>query len=389
MSQVNYFNATKDGTEEVARVLRARGEKNNLVLYFHSGLQTEKQFAEKMVPLMLKTLFSSKYLPGTHSIIVGYYTPMFHLETLARAVIKKTQSFMEGITWLSSIFSVLERFILRTDHGGYPTLIEEVTSKFVKNGTMDDISEGHWKTLYEHSLEMWEEEEQGGRFLLEQLNEICEQKEKAGIAFNIDLLSHGAGSIPVCFLLGQLEKYPFIKINKVIMVSPAVRMKLFDEQLNRHQDRFREFRMFTLQEEVEKKDHLIEEVYPASLLYFISGIAESGGKGDMPILGLHRHFREDRSPYNKSKYKNKFQVKQFGDLFSCREFLNQLDRVVLSPADSNQPGFETDMTSLEGSKYPHKAPLLARSIIYLLSGEKQTLVPDEDLNKWSDLSCNN
>ena len=51
-----------------------------------------------------------------------------------------------------------------------------------------------------------------------------------------------------------------------------------------------QFRMFTMTDDAERKDGLLPVVYPRSLLYFVSGLLETGpdGKGEPgdPLVGL-------------------------------------------------------------------------------------------------------
>jgi hypothetical protein len=61
------------------------------------------------------------------------------------------------------------------------------------------------------------------------------------------------------------------------------------------QTRFGQFRMFTMLDETERKDHLVPMLYNRSLLYFIAGVLES--TDDTPIAGLQRHVR-GQAPYD-------------------------------------------------------------------------------------------
>jgi hypothetical protein len=61
--------------------------------------------------------------------------------------------------------------------------------------------------------------------------------------------------------------------------------------------------MFTMSDENERNDQLIPKlklVYPHSLLYFISGVLEKDGGGDMPIVGMQRYF--DARLYSGAKH---------------------------------------------------------------------------------------
>ena len=53
---------------------------------------------------------------------------------------------------------------------------------------------------------------------------------------------------------------------------------------------FKKFRMFTMTDELEKEDDC-KAIYPASLLYLISGILED--RDDTPIAGMMRFYDSD------------------------------------------------------------------------------------------------
>jgi hypothetical protein len=62
---------------------------------------------------------------------------------------------------------------------------------------------------------------------------------------------------------------------------------MFEYGIRGHRDRFENFRMFLMDDALERRDKLAPGVYPRSLLYFVSGALE--GEADALILGLHRH----------------------------------------------------------------------------------------------------
>ncbi|HRF79993.1 MAG TPA: hypothetical protein PL070_07900, partial [Flavobacteriales bacterium] len=76
-----------------------------------------------------------------------------------------------------------------------------------------------------------------------------------------------------------------------------------DARMGRVTQDQRRFRMFTMTDENERNDQLIPKlklIYPHSLLYFISGVLEKDGEGDMPIVGMQRYY--DARLYSGSKH---------------------------------------------------------------------------------------
>ena len=179
------------------------------------------------------------------------------------------------------IYKVLKRYVLKTHHGAYTTIIEEL----LRHSKLDSIPQGHWEQVYTTSGRMWKENT--GKYLLKKLNELSAQKELI-----IDLVSHSAGAIAICHLIQELAtgEYPNIKIGNILPIAPAVTTKLFENTIIENNNAFESFRMFALTDEMERDDNLLNVVYPRSLLYFVSGVAEIEGKGDMGIVGMHRYF---------------------------------------------------------------------------------------------------
>lgn len=305
------------------------------------------------------------------------------LQSIDENIMKNSSQKMIPLKTILVLYKILKRFVRQTDHGTYTTIVEELLRyAIIANSSLADLAQGHWKCVYETSAKMWTEK--AGEYFLEKLNEHC----KTNSNFRVDLVSHSAGSIAICHLIEEIAKqYPNIKIGNILPIAPAVRMKLFEDTIMKNHSVFENFRMFTLSDQAECEDKLFWHIYPHSLLYFVSGVAEEEGLADMSILGMHRYFSPDREPYNSPRYGNTTYREKFGDLQKIREYLSQEGKVVLSPNNVNpylNPGFASDGTGHENTKLPNKSPELAKSIIYLLS--KGMVKPsDVDTSNWQEI----
>lgn len=245
-------------------------------------------------------------------------------------------------------FMVIKRFIQKRDHGFYPTVIEEILRELYIAGLGGWI----WTGMKKKAGEMWlpneglsGEKMHTGTYFLDRLNTYAENKN-----LRIDLIGHSAGSIAICNLLKTIdEKFNNLRVNSVTFMAPACRSDLFYKEVVSESDRFNSFRMFTMTDEAESSDALINNIpklYPRSLLYFISGVLENNY--DEYILGMHR--------FSWDSYLNQSQI-----LSEINEFLSESDRLVLSPTNGNSSGlnstaldhgaFDEDIETINSIKY--------------------------------------
>ena len=201
------------------------------------------------------------------------------------------------LTWIKMlktiatiIIRVIKRHQQKTDHGFYPTTVEEVLREFY----IADLGSWLWTGMKDKASDMWKpnaglsgDDQHAGSYLLQRLSEYARDHGD----LTIDLVGHSAGSIVICHLMKKIaaENLP-IKIRNIIFMAPACRCELFSDTILKNPSSYRSFRMFTMSDEWEKKDRLVPVIYTRSLLYLVSGILED--KGDHPdawILGLERH----------------------------------------------------------------------------------------------------
>ena len=185
------------------------------------------------------------------------------------------------------IYDVANRYLKHRDHGFSATVVEETLREFY----IADL--GAW--VYggiEHAAEkMWApngglsgEHIHGGRYFLEGLSRL--QLEKPTLI--IDLVGHSAGSIAICMMLRTAHTNGLcIKVRNLIFMAPACKSALFCDEIVAHPNRYQEFRMFTMNDDFERANHLLSVIYDRSLLYLVSGILEPE-EVDMPLAGMMR-----------------------------------------------------------------------------------------------------
>jgi hypothetical protein len=199
----------------------------------------------------------------------------------------------------------LKRFTAGRDHGVIPTVVEEV----LREAYVAQVGEWIWGGMKRAAAAMWEpnpepigESSHAGTYLLAGLAAL--QVERPDL--RIDLIGHSAGSIAIAHMLGAAaERHPEFRVRNLILLAPAAGAEVFEHGIQGNQDRFETFRMFTMEDALECKDHLVPGVYPRSLLYLISGILD--GEADAPVVGLRRHTCGDK-PYDTGPF---IRVSQF------------------------------------------------------------------------------
>ena len=87
---------------------------------------------------------------------------------------------------------------------------------------------------------------------------------------------------------------------RLAFLAPAVRIDEFADALQRGAPFVSAFRMFTMKDELERKDAVLgpgtAAIYPCSLLYVISGVLEderAEAFPDAPIVGMQRFLGSD------------------------------------------------------------------------------------------------
>lgn len=209
--------------------------------------------------------------------------------------------------------AILKRRAARRDHGFHATCVEEIVRAFKVGG-----SRAHeWgKALQWNRMKQDTEDAFGpdfdvhaGTALLARLGQAT--KERGRPLERLTLVGHSTGAIYIAHWLEHARKHlPDVR-HDVVFLAPAITYEFFARTVRRHDARIAAFRMFAMQDELERDDQVwgsdqeLPEhkdwrryLYPSSLLYLVSGILENSvdaeGKefdeADVPLLGLHRHW---------------------------------------------------------------------------------------------------
>jgi Alpha/beta hydrolase of unknown function (DUF900) len=193
----------------------------------------------------------------------------------------------------------LKRFTAKRDHGVIPTVVEEV----MRAAYVAQVGAWIWSGMKIAAEDMWkpnagpvDQSSHAGTYLLDGLANLQADQP----ALTIDLIAHSAGSIAIARMLGAAaDRHPDFRFRNVILLAPAASADVFEQGIAANERLFDAFRMFTMEDALECKDHLVPGVYPRSLLYLISGILD--GDADSPVVGLRRHTTGE-APYDRAAF---------------------------------------------------------------------------------------
>jgi hypothetical protein len=210
------------------------------------------------------------------------------------------------------VIAVVKRHWNGRDHGGYPTIVEEV----LRAAYLDRVGEVIWRTIKKDTADAFgADKECVGRALIDGLARLA----KDGKTFpRLCLIGHSTGAIYINhFVNHALAALPDLKFD-IVFLAPANRFEDFDALLAKHPGAIANFRMFAMTDELEAQDQLLSIIYPRSLLYFVSGLLE--GEADVPIMGMER-FLLGKEIFNES---------DFAAVHRARAWLAQSDRAIWS-----------------------------------------------------------
>lgn len=184
---------------------------------------------------------------------------------------------------------VIDRFSQKTDHGLYPTVVEEILRAFY----LSNIGKNVWDHIKQEAVDAFNQPDHGGSVFLQNLNTYYQDNHPA----HITLVGHSAGSIYICELLQYADNVlpPEVTFD-VVFLAPACTFKLFADTLQACKDRIASIRVFAMSDQLEQADVIVPGVYTRSLLYLVSGLFEDAP--DTPILGMQRFFSTE-APFNK------------------------------------------------------------------------------------------
>lgn len=178
--------------------------------------------------------------------------------------------------------NVLNRYRRGRDHGLHATVSEEIARLLYG----DLIGSIVWGMMKGNAADHFGANGFGAELL---------QALAANPNARLVIVGHSAGSIFASdLLLWAGEKNIALKAD-LVFLAPAVRISKFAAALDAGENRIDRFRMYTMRDELERRDVLLGKnlafVYPSSLLYLVSGLFEeeaAEGMCDAPLLGMQR-----------------------------------------------------------------------------------------------------
>lgn len=193
------------------------------------------------------------------------------------------------------LIRVIHRFRSGTDHGVYPTVVEEL----LRTLYLADLGGALWHTMKRETFDTFVDaaEPRGGDYLRDRLAAGLKTRMAAGQSLpKITLVGHSAGAVFIDHLLEAVDKRragfpPAFRFRNVVLLAPANTYEHFAAALTAATlvDRFR---MFTMTDEAERADHLLGGFYPRSLLHFIAGVLERDSENRSaynPVAGMSRY----------------------------------------------------------------------------------------------------
>lgn len=200
--------------------------------------------------------------------------------------------------------ATIRRFAEKTDHGFMGTILEEM----YRNIYVDKIGKFLWDEMKENAQDAYAanppeeptDDFHGGTLFLNLLQ--AHMAEHGPI--DLHLVGHSAGCIHICHCVDAIATLMDgdFTIKTVVFTAPACNLETFNRFLVPHFDIIEGFRIFDMNDELERQDPLVKwlpVVYPHSLLYLVSGLFEA--QPDTTLLGLDRHLRGAR-------YRNRAEV---------------------------------------------------------------------------------
>ncbi|WP_030673042.1 hypothetical protein [Streptomyces sp. NRRL B-1347] len=239
------------------------------------------------------------------------------------------------------VSAVVARFRHRTDHGLYPTVVEEILREFY----LANVGAAVWDAMKRQTADTFADaaEPRAGRYFLDRFSRLL----ASGSRPRVTLVGHSAGAVFIGNLLTDLARRradaddPLpadFRVHDVVLLAPACTVGHLAGVVRRQAELFDRLRMFTMTDAAERADQLVPFLYPRSLLYFVSGVLERGPEGETavsPLAGMQRWFTAEGDTDG-------------ADVRDLRAFLRaDAGRTVWSPVDGG-PGLTSGARSHAG-----------------------------------------
>jgi len=205
--------------------------------------------------------------------------------------------------------SVIWRFAQHRDHGPYLTIVEEVMREFYVRAAGRFLWQ-EMKGAIDSAFGF--EPECGGAALVKTIHDAW----KANVKPCLTIVGHSAGAIYAARLLRELHSRmdADFRVN-VVFIAPACTFKYLAESLKAAEGRLANLRIFGMSDAVERRDEMVPLIFPASLLYFVSGVLEDDS--DEPLAGMQRYYS---GPYAGSSFGEIAYVKGFDRLQGAHSY---------------------------------------------------------------------
>ena len=227
----------------------------------------------------------------------------------------------------SALRRVIRRLRAGTDHGLYPTVVEELLRAFYLSYAGGAV----WAAMKRDALDTFGPGGAGTAFLDRLAGEIA----RTGAAPEITLVGHSTGAVFINNLLTAPDRCRLgPPVRTVAFLAPACTTRDYAAALSESADHLSRFRMFTMDDAHERADRLAGALYPRSLLYLVSGVLERDAEDAYrctPLVGLARYLEPRAADGDDER--------------SVRRFLVEpaARRVVLSPG-GDAPGLRAAAT---------------------------------------------
>jgi len=266
------------------------------------------------------------------------------LEEIARGDVEGARGLVSTIALarraLQVLRAVLGRYDLGTDHGVYPTVVEELLRVFY----LANLGGAEWQAMKQETADTFGTEgDRGGRLVLDAL--------AAGLPSDaskpITLVGHSTGAVFIDNLLADVVRraaagerpLPEAQRFQVCFLAPAATTGHFADAIGAPpawsgRERIGRFRMFTMTDRAEQADRLVGAIYPRSLLYLVSGLLERDARSKSawePLVGLSRYLDGDPEKLLRSD------AGTAARLADVRTYLKNPGAVVLSPTAADAP----------------------------------------------------
>ena len=281
-----------------------------------ADLETDDEFRQSIATL-------PDIPAGTRSAILATNAPVAERRSPFSEAASEKFSTVEGQRGLIAFFKVamvikdilvgiLKRYHAGRDHGLYATVVEEIIRSFKVGGS--GINEWgkalQWNRMKKDTADAFlADATRAGTAMLARINSELDGGRKLK---RITLVGHSTGAIYICDWLKAADALLPKEVKfDVVFLAPAVTYQRFGATVKAFDQRIRSFRMFAMQDDLERKDQVWGDdltaaqdwrryIYPSSLLYLVSGILENkesangvSDEPDMPIVGMQRYYTGD------------------------------------------------------------------------------------------------